>query len=106
MLTKEELNNKYIKYILEINEEIFNEIIDKLENLGFVHGHNFSRKEEYSFFKTRYPYLRISDEKKQWTIIKSNVECEEIQVSDILDENWSKFEVGEWYKLDNLLLNV
>ena len=56
MLTKEELNNKYIKYILEINEEIFNKVIDKLENLGFVQDGTDSRKQEYSFFKTSYPF--------------------------------------------------
>lgn len=99
MLTKEELNNKYIKYILEINEEIFNKIIDKLENLGFVQDGGSSRKQEYLFFKNGYPFLRTTN--KYWRITKLNQECEEIQVSDVLDENWSNFEVDEWYKLDN-----
>lgn len=99
MLTKEWfLENKKDCHIKISTEEIFWKVVDKLIELGWEPYNN--KKED--LFYTDYIYLPYYSDNSLHIHPRSLANGkQEIQISDILGEDWdvkAKFEVGKWYR--------
>lgn len=99
-LKKEDLKDTYITYDDSITEEVFNKIIVSLKDLGLEKGEYATT---YSKFKIKDNHLFINYGGLNKFTISSSIDDEDrqIQVSDILGENWNK----KKYTIDELKTN-
>lgn len=95
-----DLKNTYLKYSEEITKEVFDRIIKKLESLGWTNAsiYNYNDFEENKILTYSNGNLRfgIYDESV------ATIDDVEIQVSDILGEDWNK-QPSESLSIDDLI---
>ena len=93
-MNKEELKYSYLEYSLNVTNEIFDEIILKLKDLGFI---EFSTNNGYAnFSKDGDSKLILSPNFEYYVSDGDMYDRTRLKVSDILGEE-TKFEVGKWY---------
>lgn len=94
MKTKEELKYSYLEYSPDVTNEIFDEIILKLKDSGFI---EFSTNNGYANFSKDGDSKLILSPNFEYYVSDGDIyDRTRLKVSDILGEE-TKFEVGKWY---------
>lgn len=93
-MNKEELKYSYLEYSPDITNEVFDGIILKLKDLGFI---EFSTNNGYANFSKDGDSKLILSPNFEYYVSDGDIyDRTRLKVSDILGEE-TKFEVGKWY---------
>lgn len=97
MLTKEELKGTYIKYDESITEEIFNKILKRAKECEDTDPYNFFINNFENFKTRRFFWFKCrgewGDNCYSYGVDNNYQRCKQIQVSDILGEDWDKSKI-------------